>query len=282
MVRAAKNIALGGVHDVDLSVFRRRRVALAVSLAFGMGLLGDDACAAELDWLDAEQQAGAEPVMHMAARATTEPAMYMAARATTEPVMHVAARTATDPAVVAFNPRLFAGSGVDLSRFAKGNPVEPGNYAVDVSVNGKGRGRHDVLFRAVPGSDVAMPCFSLAMLKQFGVDGDKVASRLRQPKPESDDGATAAHEPGPEACLALREAIPDATYTFNSADLKIDLTIPQTAMSKTAQGYVDPSRWDEGINVGLLQYNVNGYTSESNFYGHNFSSLACIPACSRA
>ncbi|KVW48137.1 fimbria/pilus outer membrane usher protein [Burkholderia ubonensis] len=273
MVRAAKNIALGGVHDVDLSVFRRRRVALAVSLAFGMGLLGDDACAAELDWLDAEQQAGAEPVMHMAAHATTEPAMYMAARATTEPVMHVAARTATDPAVVAFNPRLFAGSGVDLSRFAKGNPVEPGNYAVDVSVNGKGRGRHDVLFRAVPGSDVAMPCFSLAMLKQFGVDGDKVAFRLRQLKPESDDGATAAHEPGPEACLALREAIPDATYTFNSADLKIDLTIPQTAMSKTAQGYVDPSRWDEGINVGLLQYNVNGYTSESNFYGHNFSSL---------
>ncbi|WP_415877202.1 fimbria/pilus outer membrane usher protein [Burkholderia ubonensis] len=226
-----------------------------------MGFPGDDAGAAELGGLDVEQQTGREPVM------------LMAARATTEPVMHVAARTTTEPAVVAFNPRLFAGSGVDLSRFAKGNPVEPGNYAVDVTVNGKRRGRHDVLFRAVPGSDVAAPCFPLAMLEQFGVDGDKIASRLRQAKPEGEDGAPAAHEPASDACLALRETIPGATYTFDSADLMLDLTIPQTEMSKTAQGYVDPSRWDEGISVGLLQYNVNGYTSESNFYGHNFSSL---------
>ncbi|NTZ08013.1 fimbrial biogenesis outer membrane usher protein [Burkholderia metallica] len=297
MVQAARNIALGGSHDVDLSVFRRRRVAFAVGLAFGIGFPGDDAGAAEPGGSDVGQQASGEPVMivaartlsdpvmqvaaratteplmQMAARATTEPLMQMAARATTEPLMQVAARAPTDPAAVAFNPRLFAGGGVDLSRFAKGNPVEPGDYAVDVTVNGKGRGRHDVPFLAVPGSDVAAPCFTLAMLEQFGVDGDKLASRPRRTNQGDDDSAPAAHESAPDACLSLRETIPDATYTFDSADLKLDLTIPQTAMSRTAHGYVDPSRWDEGINVGLLQYNVNGYTSESNFFGHNFSSL---------
>ncbi|MGU3778291.1 fimbria/pilus outer membrane usher protein [Burkholderia metallica] len=345
MVQATRNIVLGGSHDVDLSVFRRRRVALAVSLALGMGFPGDDAVATELGASDLGQETGGEPSMVMAARTMTEPAMQlagrtmtepamqlaarpmtepamqlaarpmteptmqlaarpmteptmqlaarpmtepamqlaarpmaepamqMAARPMAEPTMQVAARTTTEPAVVAFNPRLFAGGGADLSRFAKGNPVEPGSYAVDVAVNGKERGRHDVLFLAVPGSNVAAPCFTLPMLERLGVDADKLANRLRQSKPAGDDARRAAYESAPDACLSLRETIPDATYTFDSADLKLDLTIPQTAMSKTAQGYVDPSRWDEGISVGLLQYNVNGYTSESNFFGHNYSSL---------
>ncbi|MBR8056198.1 fimbrial biogenesis outer membrane usher protein [Burkholderia dolosa] len=261
MVQAARNIAFGGSHDVDLSVFRRRRVALAVSLAFGMGFTGDDAGATELSGVDAGQQADGVSAAHMAAGVTTQP------------VMHVAALTTTEPAVVAFNPRLFAGSGVDLSRFARGNPVEPGNYAVDVTVNGKRHGRRDVLFRAVPGSDVAAPCFPIAMLEQFGVDGDKVGNRIHQPKRVRDDDVQPVNERESTACTALRDAIPGATYTFDSADLTLDLTIPQIEMRKTAQGYVDPSRWDDGISVGLLQYSVNGYTSESNFFGHNFSSL---------
>lgn len=273
MVQAARNFALGGGHDVDLSVFRRRRVALAVSLAFGIGFSGDDAGAVELDWPDVGQQASGEPVMIVAARTNTDPVMQVATRTNTDPVMQVAARAPTEPAAVAFNPRLFAGGGVDLSRFAKGNPVEPGSYAVDVTVNGKGRGRRDVPFLAVPGSDVAMPCFTLATLEELGVDGDKLARQLRRSKQDDDAGAPAAHELAPDACLALRDTIPDATYSFDSADLTLDVTIPQTVMSKRAYGYVDPSRWDEGINVGLLQYNVNGYTSESNFFGHNFSSL---------
>jgi len=257
VVQAARNFALGGGHDVDLSVFRRRRVALAVSLAFGIGFSGDDAGAVELDWPDVGQQASGEPVMIVAARTNTDPVMQVATRTNTDPVMQVAARAPTEPAAVAFNPRLFAGGGVDLSRFAKGNPVEPGSYAVDVTVNGKGRGRRDVLFLAVPGSDVAMPCFTLATLEELGVDGDKLARQLRRSKQDDDAGAPAAHESAPDACLALRDTIPDATYSFDSADLTLDVTIPQTVMSKRAYGYVDPSRWDEGIYVGVLDYNVN-------------------------
>ena len=72
MVQAARNIALGGSHDVDLSVFRGRRVALAVGLAFGIGFPGDDAGAAEPGGSDIGPQAGGEPVMIVASRATTE------------------------------------------------------------------------------------------------------------------------------------------------------------------------------------------------------------------
>ena len=101
MVQAARNIALGGSHDVDLSVFRRRRVALAVGLAFGIGFPGDDAGASEPGGSDVGQQASGEPVM------------IVAARTLSDPVMQVAARASTEPAAVAFNPRLFAGGGVD-------------------------------------------------------------------------------------------------------------------------------------------------------------------------
>jgi len=231
-------------------------VVSAAFVAFGAGSMGADAYAANLDEFAAE---------------------YSMQRANDMSAMQMAAHTAVAPISVSFNSRLFAGSGADLSRFERGNPIEAGSYAVDVSVNGKARGSYDVLFRAVPGGDVAIPCFTLEMLERLGVDGDQVANRVRQSqavaKANGEEAAAATRGIAREACFTLRETLPGSTYAFDSADLKLELTIPQTGMRKTAQGYVDPSRWDEGINVGLLQYNVNGYTSEGTFTGHNFSSL---------
>src|SRR5262245_29919274 len=47
----------------------------------------------------------------------------------------------------AFNPSFFGngegGTSVDLSRFENGNPVDPGNYRLDVYVNGNWIGRQD-------------------------------------------------------------------------------------------------------------------------------------------
>ncbi|WP_454725007.1 MULTISPECIES: fimbria/pilus outer membrane usher protein [Cupriavidus] len=179
-----------------------------------------------------------------------------------------------EPLVVAFNSALFAGKGVDLSRYARGNPVEPGTYPVDVSVNGAGRGRLEVEFRAVPGSETAAPCFTLAALERLGVDSQAVVRKLKGLDDEDADATIDAARAtlDPDACLPLREALPGASASFDSADLKLDLTIPQLAMSKTPQGYIDPARWDNGINAGMLQYSLNTYTSEQKTGEQDFRS----------
>ncbi|TKC89355.1 fimbrial biogenesis outer membrane usher protein [Trinickia terrae] len=161
------------------------------------------------------------------------------------------------PQEVEFNPAFFTGNVADLSRFTRGNPVSPGTYPVDVSINGKGRGRYDVKFQAVPGSDIAAPCFTLATMDRLGIDVERLIKRLK------DSGKEAEATLSSSVCRPLAEAVPGSTASFNTADFQLDLTIPQLEMQKFASGYVDPSRWDEGINAAMLQYSLATYASHA-------------------
>jgi outer membrane usher protein len=164
---------------------------------------------------------------------------------------------ATALAEVEFNSAFFSGNVADLSRYARGNPVLPGRYPVDLSVNGKGQGRFDVQFEEVSGSDIAAPCFMLPDLERMGVDVERVVRRL---KVEGEDST----EPSASTCIPLTLAVPGSAANFNTADLQLDLTVPQLELSKVPSGYVDPSRWDNGITAGLVQYNLSTYTSHQN------------------
>ncbi|MCS6480363.1 FimD/PapC N-terminal domain-containing protein, partial [Burkholderia thailandensis] len=119
------------------------------------------------------------------------------------------------PTTVSFNSRLLMGGGIDLSRFERGNPVVAGIYPVDVTVNGERRGRMDVEVRDVCGSDRAEPCFTRAMLDRLGVEGDIVAKRLDAARDAT--GAASGQTPtlSASACIGLRDALPDATYTLD-------------------------------------------------------------------
>ncbi|WP_454767050.1 fimbria/pilus outer membrane usher protein [Cupriavidus campinensis] len=182
---------------------------------------------------------------------------------------------------VQFNPALLNGKVADINSFTHGNPVPAGAYTVELIINGRSLGQHDVEFVDVPDSDVAEPCFTLARLAEFGVDIARI-SRQRPGEPDSgpaaDDGPSAplgnrGETVGADdqaSCLQLSHVLPDAAVAFDSADLKLDLTIPQASMKTTPEGYVDPALWNSGINAGLLQYNFNNYTSNQN--GVDFSS----------
>lgn len=238
----------------------------AGAVACGVGSLCIQANAAEFDGM----RAGDHLRPDAASAASPDRAPLTNDRKALLVASHASASTA---AAVTFNSRLLMGGGIDLSRFERGNPVVAGIYPVDLTVNGERRGRLDVEFRNVHGSDSAAPCFTRATLDRLGVDSDLVAKRLDAARVATD--AEPGRQPAIEenACIGLRDALPDATYTFDGAELTLDLTIPQVDMRKTARGYVDPSRWDNGINAGLLQYNLSGYASENKFFGSNTSSL---------
>ncbi|MFM0068980.1 fimbria/pilus outer membrane usher protein [Paraburkholderia aspalathi] len=179
-----------------------------------------------------------------------------------------------DATAVAFNPAFFSGRTVDLTRYERGNPVEPGIYPVELSVNDRHRGRFDIEFRKVDDSDVAKPCFTLVTLEQAGVDIPSFVRRLKD-TPALDDVAVdaARNAIAPGTCFALTRVSPLATSTFDDANLTLDLSIPQADMSKTAAGYVDPGRWSSGENVGLFQYNLSSYTSENIHDPSHFASI---------
>ncbi|NVZ84483.1 fimbrial biogenesis outer membrane usher protein [Pseudomonas yamanorum] len=135
--------------------------------------------------------------------------------------------------------------GVDVSRFNRRNNLGPGQYRVDLAINGQSAGRHELDFIAEPQQEGAVPCLDWPLLERLGVVRGKV-----EPLPV----------PGP-LCGDLGSRIPMAVSTFDSAALTLAISVPQVYMNAAARGAVDPARWDEGITAGLLSYNFSSSTT---------------------
>ena len=133
---------------------------------------------------------------------------------------------------------------IDMNRFTYGNPVLPGEYNLDVYINGSWFGKHRMLFKATTDNKNSYTCFTGKQLLEYGVKAEVI-----QQKAEYDSGS----------CQKLDEWIESSFYDFDSSKLRFDISIPQVAMQKNAQGYVDPSVWDRGINAAFVSYNASAY-----------------------
>ncbi|OTG82482.1 fimbrial protein [Acinetobacter sp. ANC 4558] len=136
---------------------------------------------------------------------------------------------------------------VNIDRFKYGNPILPGEYNVDVYLNQNWKRKQRIVFKAIDQKSNAFTCFTASNLLEFGVKTDilkQKVSDLSSPQ-----------------CLKINEWIEDASYEFDSSTLRIDISIPQIALQQNAQGYIDPSVWDRGINAAFLSYNASAYKS---------------------
>jgi outer membrane usher protein len=160
-------------------------------------------------------------------------------------------------AVVEFEDAfLMGGSGqrTDLSRYARGNAVAPGNYLVDLFINQSYVGRLEVPFAAASEALAAEPVFDRPLLQRIGVDLGKLP-------------AAATEKLAQGASLRLEEIAADAGSAFDFGDQRLDLSIPQAAMSRYARGYVSPELWDSGVNAALLDYDFNLYNFRNSRLG---------------
>ncbi|MBR8316018.1 fimbrial biogenesis outer membrane usher protein [Burkholderia dolosa] len=142
-------------------------------------------------------------------------------------------------------------SGVDLSRFERGNNANPGTYNADVYVGSEWIGRHDIEFKMVNGVAAAQPCFGDKMLRRIGLDFKKLA-----PERIARGGAD-------DACTHLEALVPAARADFDFGEQTLTLSIPQAFLRRNARGYVDPEQWDSGVPVGALGYDLNVYSSKN-------------------
>lgn len=151
---------------------------------------------------------------------------------------------------------------VDVSRYNKGNPATAGVYRADLYVNQTWLGRSEITLKQI-GADAnnVQPCFDRELLERAGVDLSKLS-------PEATARITAgSHADGDagasDTCVPLPELVPDATASFDNGEQRLDVSVPQAAMSRNARGYVDPRYWNEGVPAALLQYNANVYHAEA-------------------
>jgi outer membrane usher protein len=150
------------------------------------------------------------------------------------------------PAHVRFNTAFIQGSDQppDLKAFLDGASVVPGTYRVDVFINRALSGRRDITFMPNPATGAIEPCLTLDMLMQLGLD------------PQRLEGANAAQPP--DACFDLPARIEFAHIDYQPNNLRLNISVPQAAMSRSAKGYVPPELWDEGQTAGFLNYSFSG------------------------
>ena len=161
---------------------------------------------------------------------------------------------------------------VDIRQFNRANNLPAGIYKVDISVNGKLMDRRDVTFVQDSPLSELHPCFVAVKdaLKELGVKADALKSMDL-----IDD----------KACINPEPLVPGATWKFDPDELALNITIPQIYIDAAASGYINPSRWDEGINALMVNYNFSGSSTvqsddddNSDFYYLNLRNGANLGA----
>lgn len=152
----------------------------------------------------------------------------------------------------------------DLSRFEK-NQQAPGSYRVDVYLNEEYLATRDVLFNAAeptaghagttPDGTGLVACLTVKTLENMGVS-IKAFPELEKASPDT--------------CVDLPKAIPDASSSLDFERLRLNISIPQAALSNTARGYIPPDQWDDGIPAALLNYNFTGSHNSGDIDGDNY------------
>lgn len=141
---------------------------------------------------------------------------------------------------------------MDMSRYQKGNPIVPGHYDLDVYINGKQVTRTNVEFVDGSNSNIAQACFSIATMKQLGIDTQSLTTF--------------------NGCRQLKAVMPNSVSYADIGAQKLYLQIPQANLRRTPRGYVEPEYWDQGITAAKLDYNLNYFSTQNDQYGSTDSA----------
>src|SRR5476651_1844835 len=147
-------------------------------------------------------------------------------------------------------------AGIDTDRFAISGGQLPGTYLVDIFMNGNKVDTRKVTF--VDGEDKLLPEFTPRQLSDMGV---KVAAfpglqQLPADKPISE----------------VSRYIPDVDSQFDFSTQRLDINIPQAALTSEARGYVDPALWDQGLPALMMNYSFSGANISDKQRGSNDTS----------
>ncbi len=174
---------------------------------------------------------------------------------------------------IEYNAGFIQGLNVDVSDYSYGNPVPEGTYTVDVILNDNNRGKRSIFFKNITNNKRADACFTPEQIASLGIIPDnKQGDVPDNSKEDMADDVT---------CHPISFYVSYAKSYYNTADLALNITVPQASLSQQYSDYIDPSRWDEGVTALFLDYNLNSYLSDnkignskSTYYNTNVNWMA--------
>ncbi|MCU1764303.1 outer membrane usher protein PapC [Pseudomonas protegens] len=136
---------------------------------------------------------------------------------------------------------------LDLSLFSRANFILPGQYSLLIQVNRDSLSERTVQFIA-PQDDPkgSLACISAELVNELGL------------KAQVHKTLAWWHE---GACLDI-SSIPGMQVRGDLGTATLYVSIPQESLEYTAANWDPPSRWEDGINGALLDYNFNAQTTE--------------------
>lgn len=146
------------------------------------------------------------------------------------------------------------GGSVDISRYSKGNYVPAGFYYVDIYANNVLVGRSNVEFKEVGANKAIRACINRELLLLANVDLTKLS-----------DAAISYLDKNVDNCPQVYDIITSATLEFDSAEQRLDISVPNIYLNSTARDLVDVALWDNGITAAVLNYNANIYNINTDF-----------------
>lgn len=162
----------------------------------------------------------------------------------------------TVPVKVDFNADFLKradGLAVDVSRFERGNPLMPGEYSMDVYLNATLVGRRVIRFVGPNGQ--AKPCFTPSLITLLNLRSEVQRGISEQFHPRVVQGQ----------CMDLGQLVEAVSIAFDMAELRLDINVPQSALRRIPQGYVNPEFWDVGVPSATLAYNLNTYHTQGQY-----------------
>ena len=139
-----------------------------------------------------------------------------------------------------------------LKALANEHALGPGRYLAELQVNDTSVGQRELDFSMTARHNRLQPCLSPALLGELGLRLDAL------PDPTLLE----------QACLDLPAVVPGARVDFDSAALRVAVSIPQIALRREITGHVDPERWDSGIPAAFANYQVSTQQWDSRTQGH--------------
>lgn len=131
---------------------------------------------------------------------------------------------------------------LDLSDLMQPEAQIPGEYSVDILVNGQQAVTQKVRF-SLCGSRLC-PELDVPLLESIGVNTHAFPALKALSQ-----SSLVTH---------LADYIPNASADFDFNRMRLKLSIPQAAMANRARGDVPPEKWQDGINMAFVNYNLTG------------------------
>ncbi|CAG9406612.1 fimbria/pilus outer membrane usher protein [Providencia alcalifaciens] len=150
---------------------------------------------------------------------------------------------------------LGGGKNIDINKFSENNYVPTGQYLVNLFVNSNFYEKKEVEFK-LDKTETTSPCFSPEELESMGILLKK---------------ANASIETKSAQCLFIQDVIPDAKVSFDSANLRLNLLIPQIYIKQDAKGFVPESSLNAGTAMLFANYDTNYYKNKSKGYNSDYA-----------